>query len=548
MISARPMINSPLRPLLLALALLAAPASARTERLALAYQPIDLPGAPSALMTTDLDGDGHRDLAVVAVATTWDQITVEERARMDDVEGLVEVMTIVPALLDRRELHVFRGRPGGGFERSGEVFTLGPEILTLEPGPVPWPLVALTDEGLSGVRLIFDGDGWKLDFETLLTDRPVLAGSGNFVPRLGLVAPIDGENGEGIFLPTAEGLTIYRAERGELARAGFVATPREDHERPEGIVRFYPLPRAGDLDGDETSDLLLRDPIRGYDLPRVARGLGGGKFGSLESPLGEARDRDAEEGPPVVWIGDLDGDGRAEVVTQEEIEPEGGGMRQELRHARRPPQVYRLYRTEAGIAPAAEPYQRFDAEGYAFEGGDDEIELPGGFQDLNGDGRLDLVTLTLDFSIFQAVRILATRRIHVGIDFHVFCQGGDGRFTPVTGLDLSGKFRLDLDNLRLGRLAQFAGDFDGDGRADFVQMGRGRRVTIHRGGADCSYPEAPDLVLELEEEPWDLALVAVRDLDGDGRADLSVIQPGERRDVAESTPVRLDLYLSRSAE
>jgi hypothetical protein len=49
---------------------------------------------------------------------------------------------------------------------------------------------------------------------------------------------------------------------------------------------------------------------------------------------------------------------------------------------------------------------------------------------------------------------------------------------------------MDLNNLKLGSLAEFAGDFDGDGRADFVHLGRGKEVTIHRGQAGCRYPRS----------------------------------------------------------
>ena len=90
----------------------------------------------------------------------------------------------------------------------------------------------------------------------------------------------------------------------------------------------------------------------------------------------------------------------------------------------------------------------------------------------------------------------------------------------------------------------FGGDFDGDGRADFVQMGRGRDVSIHRGREDCSYATRPDTVLRLEEEPRDLGLVQIRDFDGDGRADLAVIQPEVPDEPTVSATTRLDLYLS----
>ena len=77
----------------------------------------------------------------------------------------------------------------------------------------------------------------------------------------------------------------------------------------------------------------------------------------------------------------------------------------------------------------------------------------------------------------------------------------------------------------MSQLSLFSGDFDGDGRADFVQIGRGRRVTIHRGRPDCGFPADPDLAFDLREEPRDLSLVQIRDLDGDGRSDLLVVQP-----------------------
>lgn len=522
--------------------------SARTTELARHYHWLDLPGAPATVIATDLDGDGRSDLAVVVAITEWDQIGTTESTRLDEVEGLVEVLTIVPALLDRRELHVFRGRPEGGFATSAPPLVLEPRVLSIEAGPPGVPLIALTDDGLEAIRLETVGESPQLRFEPLLSERPVLAGSRHFLPRLGLVVDLDGNGREDVLFPAEDGAAIYLASAQGLATvpAGRVVYGREDHARREGVVRFYPLPEVGDLNGDGLPDLLLRHPTRGTDLPRIARGLGAGRFAPLVAPLGEIEARKADASPPVVFVGDLDGDGRAEYVTQEETEPAGDGLRQEMRHAKRPPQIYRFYHSYPNFSREQAPYQQLEAVGYAFEG-NEEVPLPGGFQDLNGDGRLDLVTLTLDFSMLQAVRILATRRLSVGLDFHVFCQSGDGRFQPVVGLDLSGKFNLDLDHLRLGRLAQFAGDFDGDGRADFLQMGRGKTVTVHRGRDDCSYPTGPDLAIDLEAAPSDLALVEVRDLDGDDRDDLMVIQPRKAAEPGTTAPVRLDLYLSGGA-
>ena len=69
--------------------------------LALREVSIDLPGAPTAIVPADVDGDGLTDLLVVIAYTEWSQIVTEESVEMDQVEELVEMMTIVPSLADR---------------------------------------------------------------------------------------------------------------------------------------------------------------------------------------------------------------------------------------------------------------------------------------------------------------------------------------------------------------------------------------------------------------------------------------------------------------
>lgn len=555
-----PAVRRSLRLLLaLGLALVLSP-TARGGELALGYQAIELPGAPAAVLSADLDGDGRRDLVVVVTSTRWDQIGIEESTHLDAVQGLVEVMTVVPALMDRRELRVFLGRPEGGFAATAAAMTLPPSVLSLLQGPPGLPVVALTDDGLSALRLAPGGEGGApaLSLDPILADRPALAGSGNFLPDLPLFHDLDGDGRPDLLLPAADGIHLYLATPGGLAAtpAARLAPPAmEPWGRFSPLVEHYLLPEVRDVDGDGRPDLLLRHPRRGWSSTRIVRNLsrpGRLRFAPpvalvlARTPRPAVRDRNP--GPEVVWVGDVDGDGRAEVVTQEEVEPpEDAGMRQELEHARRPPQVYRFYRLRSDLTMEPAPYQELTATGYAFAG-DSDVHLPGGFQDLDGDGRQDLVTLTLDFSLFQAVRVLAVKRISIGLDFHLWCQRADGRLLPVPGLDLSGKFTLDLDNLSIGHLSQLSGDFDGDGKSDFLQMGRGRDVEVHRGGAGCVYAARPDLELRLREAPRDLNLVQVRDLDGDGRADLLIVQPqatgGERGEPKATPPVRLDLYLS----
>lgn len=540
--------------------LFALPAAARRDKLALRAESLELPGAPSAVVAADVDGDGLGDLAVVLAFTRWGEIGIEESMKMDDVEGLVEVLTVIPALVDRRELRVFPGRPGGGFDPASRSLTLEPSVLSLEAGPPGAPMVALTDEGLSALRL---RDG-ALAFEPLIEERPVLAGTGTFLPNLGLVKDLDGDGRADVLLPTAEGASVYLSgpeglRKEPASRLRFPLDGLQGRTR-RTLSRFHPLPEVKDVDGDKLPDLVLRHASGGWYGFRVLRNRGSGRFSEAVAPLGEFQeDRpDPEKAPVVTFFGDLDGDGRAEYVTQEERGPgENAGMREEMKHAKRPKFLFRIHRSRPDLGMEPKPFQQFEAEGYAFDtgggggnsgdGGEIRIDMamPGGFQDLNGDGRMDLIALTLDFSMLQAVKVLAVQRIGIGVDFHVHCQGPGGKLIPVQGLDLSGKFNFNLNNLKIGQISQFAGDFDGDGRADFTQMGRGKTVTIHRGRPDCSYPAQPDLALELREAPRDLALVQVRDLDGDELTDLLVIQPQAIKEANVTPPVRLDLYLSR---
>jgi hypothetical protein len=505
---------------------------------------LDLPGAPAAVIPADVDGDGRQDLVIVVASNQWDEVAITESSTMDNVQGLVDVMTIVPAVIDRREVRVYRALPGGTYAPPLSL-ALPLSVLSLEAGPPGTPVVALTDEGASVLRL--DPPG-ALRLEPWIADPPVLAGTGSFLGDLGILKDVNGDGLPDLLLPARDGLAVYlaRPEKG-LARkaASRLPVPGEAFRSANDLEHRYPLPQVQDVTSDGRPDLIFRDPVKRWRSVWVARNAGQGRFQpAMEVVLGTGDPK----APNPVWLGDLEGDGRAEVVFRQSLDdPKSGGIRKELEKARQPRGRLTFRRLSKDLAPEKAAYRTFDIVGWGLEGveaEDTEIDFPGGFQDLNGDGRPDIVTVTMDLGVTKLLGSLATRRLNVGLDFHVWCQEKDGGFRQVKGLDLSGTFRLDLNDLRVSQLSLFSGDFDGDGRADFVQIGRGKRVTIHRGRPDCSFPADPDMAFDLREEPRDLSLVRIRDLDGDGRADLYVIHPQRAVEEGFVPPVRLDLYLS----
>ena len=535
----------------LALAL-SATSAAKSRPLALRHLTIDLPGPPAKVMAADVNGDAEPDLVIVVAYTEVEEIG-ESR-----IEDMVQVTTVIPALFDRREVHVYLATGSGEYEPAGEPLALPRSVLHMEPGPPGTGIVALTDQGLA--RLRFDGAGGKLTLESLIENPPVLANTGNFFAALELVHDLDGDGTADIWLPTEDGLAVYLGTGTGLATqpAGLVQPWARRVISKNKAVRHYPLPAVHQVNGDGFPDLVFDVSLH----PGVALmlGAGDGSFGDLRSETLDCHDQGtdlrfavADPGlypwpKKLVALRDLDGDGRAEAVMQDE-RSRGDSFREEMKDAKRPVHLYSFHELTEELTIEPEPYFEMEIEGHSLETDPDE-GLPFSFEqfeDLDGDGREDLVTITLDFSIFQALRVLATKRISIGLDFHVFAQQADGSFSEVEGLDLSEKLKFDLNDLKLGRFAQFAGDFDGDGRQDFVHLGRGKNVTIHSGQPGCRYGKKPDLTIELEQEPASLDLVRIEDLDGDGLSDLRITRPLEKTDIDATAPVRLDLYLSGGA-
>ena len=533
-----------------ALLLLGTSHAARPRELALRRVVLELPGPPAVIVAADLNRDGRQDLLVVVAYTRWGTIS------NDRVEQAIEVTEVVPALFDAREARAFVAQPGGGYRPAGPPLSLPTNVLSAEAGPPAHPVVALTDEGLSEIRLNGPEGAESLTLEPLLDEPCAFAGTGQILAGLDVLKDVDGDKVLDAVIPAVEGIAVHRGEDGGFAKAASFRGRLPGDERTSALgaaARNVPIPQVEDADGDGRPDLVV---AQGGLTPwvAIARGLGGARFAAprtielscLAPPAPRsaptARPNDEGRAPSrrvVAWVGDLDGDGRLEIVTREEVDTGKSDMKQ----AKKPLMRYRLHHLRPDLTVDPDPYTRFDAEGWAFSGGfRDGVDLQ--FIDLDGDRRKDLVTITLDFSMFQALRALTAKKIGVGLEFHVVAQQVDGSFRLVPDQKLDETLHLDLNRLEISRLGQFQGDFDGDGRVDFVHLGRGKTVTIHRGMPGGRYAEKPDLAITLDEEPEDVMLVRVKDFDGDGKSDLAITRTLAPPEPGATAPARLELDLT----
>lgn len=522
------------------------------DSLTLRHVTLDLPGPPARILPTDLNGDGRQDLLIVVAYSEVGQFSE------DRIEDLIAITTVIPSVIDRREARLYLADDEGHYGPVAAILELPLSVLHMELGPPGLPVVALTDAGLSTLRFEDHSEEPRLYLEPLIEDPPFLARTGDFFSDLQLIHELNGDDRPDLLLPTLDGLAVYLADEEGFAK---VAADRIDlnvvpHGDDVKTYLRYPTPQVRHINGDRYPDLVLPQ-IDGSMAPRhVWLGSAEGRFRPLRKTKLDCNDRltdlrtaETGKGPwhrDLVALEDLDGDGRAEVVLAE-MQNRGDGMRAGMKDTKRPIFNYRFHRLNKDMTMNPEPYFQKEIMGHTMIGDDSLSFAPSGmnlFEDLDGDGRKELVAITLDFSMFQVLKIMMTKRIGVGLNFHIYSQNTDGGFDEVPNLDLSEKLKINLNNFAIGRFAQFAGDFDGDGRQDFVHFGRGRKLTIHRGRDGAVYPRKADLTILLEEEPASLNLVRVEDLDGDERSDIRVTRPLPATDPDATAPVRLDLYLS----
>jgi hypothetical protein len=386
--------------------------------------------------------------------------------------------------------------------RELRVYSLRGETLARWPLDPPLPLPARTWE-LSQVDLVRD---WDSD------------------GRLEALAP------------STEGARLLPLSAGDAAQelslpviADYGTPTLENYFRPgllAGVIS-WPMLELADDDGDGRADLFAANR---YEL-RVFRAGEGGTLPREPSrrqafpPFSAEEERRHLASTLLAFVRDLDADGRADLVVHR--------MVGELMRSRSTTTVHT--NAGAGADPQATPSARID-----LTGGNAALRV----DDIDGDGRHEILEAYLGFGVVQAIRMLTVRRAELRLRVWALPPGAAA---PVETWSDEVSFPFDFATSRvLGVLPFTEADWNGDGLLDLCwadgsgvlrfRLGEQRPAGPGFGRivASLPLPISGDLVAADLDADGLRDLVAWDPLDGEGR-----VRVGRNRGVLPGTPPAL---------
>jgi hypothetical protein len=392
----------------------------------------------------------------------------------------------------------------------GDVLARGnPQLVYLTPNAV----FAADFEGGAPSRVIADHKG-------IATQA-----SPQSLPHWSGLRDLDQDGLADLVLPEARGYAVYRQqkERG-LVRTGAIEIPAQYANEPttrrlrrvraEGELlerRSLPQVVATDLDADRKLDLLAleessvfgfaqRDGLAFASAPTLRRKV-------VAQPDDPFQDLSEEATRPNVRFGDIDGDGRTDLVVPE---LDAGDL------------VTRLRVFMAGPEGLTEkPSQVLKLSSL---GGDPQLT------DMNGDGRLDLGCTTVRTDLLRAVTSPTVPRLT--FTYYAFLYRGEQRAFSTrpdvqwdVSVELADPAARDGSDAAPSGFIRLDGDFDGDKVHDLARLGALGDLAVHAGqveGADrLTLRIAADPLLSARVKPTSRS--RIEDVDGDGRSDVVLL-------------------------
>jgi hypothetical protein len=335
----------------------------------------------------------------------------------------------------------------------------------------------------------------------------------------------DGDGKDEILLPLVEGTAVFqRGADGAWTRTALLRLgPRakylvrselyEPRARNFAVQVSYVLPEltVADYDGDGHPDLFAVVE----DVLSVYKGGGPTVFAPVPMArhyLGVRTEAELQKGAHVhTTVRDLDRDGVADLI----VNKIAGGLGQ----MRAQTGIYHG-KKGGGYDPPAQVLAR---DGYS-----GAISLA----DLDGDGKPELVMPHVDVGLGEMARALLAKKMLVGWEARRN-QGRKFSVDPQTVKEID----LAVDTSQLadveGMFPSVDGDFNGDGKADFISANGADQLGVWLGGGPSLIAEHPRALVHVAPTRF----YQVVDLDGDKRADVVLFYRG--RDGLSSSVVVL---------